>query len=787
MRRISAGTSGTATQPTHVTWHDLDLGQTWQDVIDVLRPGPLPRRLQVEALGHERVLQSRRHLIVSSPTNSGKSLVGLLVLLDAARRGRRAVLLEPLRAIAREKLEELEDTAPLLDQALGCSFRVGISTGDYRLEHEEFSAPPPGQGELIIATPERFDAILRNPEYDPWVSSIGAVCVDEAHLISSPHRGSTLEYLVTYMLCLPAPPRVVLLSATLGETSRAEEWLSPCDVVSVTERYPPLSKEVLELKVNEESNEAVEAFAGSVLSDPNANLLIFVYQTRSAEYLAQSLTESLGELAGRDGAVAYHAQMSAEQRQVVRSSFCAGGSRCLVTTTALGLGVNLPATHVLVRDSTFHGVGPLSITDLLQMMGRAGRGDQPGHAAVMVRPNEAWNAEELAEALRREELPSLTSRFDPPAPSTDWRRDTTEDYVILVSKHVASQLARRADDGSSVEQLVGFFERSLGGRALATRVPEALAWLSDPMRVLAYRNEDGAYRLTKLGMRAARAVLPLDLAGGFAQLVRDLLTVDPSDRLLARWQPLDHLIVLDMLHDRSPSLRRFGKALVSQVDGWMEDSPGRTPVLFREWIAGQRGGSRADEVLGSLGMAAPEGVRDGKEWARKRAYVAVFRSIVLYERGLGTGVEDLQRRWRVRNLEGVEERWRDDTLWLLSGLARILELPCFYYHLKEECNAGRDRVGAVKKQLRGMRRQTYDLQEQLKYCSPLGPVLRSIRSTMATASGARVGIGTIRKLEDSGIQSTADLIDLQVDDLVRMGVRRDLAKQICVYVRRRLQ
>ena len=43
--------------------------------------------------------------------------------------------------------------------------KVTITTGDYRLENEMAASQPQGNGEIIVATPERFDAILRNPEF----------------------------------------------------------------------------------------------------------------------------------------------------------------------------------------------------------------------------------------------------------------------------------------------------------------------------------------------------------------------------------------------------------------------------------------------------------------------------------------------------------------------------------------------------------------------------------------------------------------------------------------------
>ena len=225
MQQIFCGKSGESLSPRNADWQSLNLDPVWQKAIAILAPNTTPRHVQIQALGEMRVLESRRNLIVSSPTNSGKSLVGLLVLLEAILRDRRAILIEPLRALAREKVDELELTAKRLSKVFGKKMAVRISTGDYRIESELPSDPPVG-GEIIVATPERLEALLRNPAHGQWLSTIGAVCVDEAHLIGSKHRGATLECLITSLLCLPMPPRLVLLSATLGNPEKLQDWLS---------------------------------------------------------------------------------------------------------------------------------------------------------------------------------------------------------------------------------------------------------------------------------------------------------------------------------------------------------------------------------------------------------------------------------------------------------------------------------------------------------------------------------------------------------------------------------
>lgn len=787
MRRIDVGISGSPYPGAHSSWAELRLGQHWKDVIDLLDVGAVPRAVQIEALKEHRILQHRRNLVVNAPTNSGKSLIGLLVLLEAVRRGRRAVLLEPLRAIAREKTDELQLVAPHLSNIFGRSVNIQISTGDYRLETETMASPPPNQGEILVATPERFEAITRNPEHDDWLTSVDAVCMDEAHLIGSPKRGATIEYLLTSLLCLPAPPRLVLLSATLGSGDRAREWLSPCDVINVTERYPLLHQEVLELASDEDANDVVCGFTAEVLqSDPSASFLVFVYQTRSAERLAELLRRALNEDAQSKVALAYHAQMSQIQRQAVRDSFVMGDCRCVVTTTALGLGVNLPASHVLVRDNTFMGVGPLGVADLMQMMGRAGRGDKAGHAAVIVRQGDGWKADDLANALREQKLPDFVSSFERQSRRTKSRTAVDKTVLVTIATHVAAQLARQFERGLSVAELERFFERSLAGKTLAQQVSASCAWLEEPTQALAFVDEFKRYRLTKLGLAATRSVFPLDIAAGLAQLIRDLLTIDPTDGSLATWRPLDHLTVLELLSSNTPQLRPFSARLAEQVDSWMEKSSKHVPMLYRDWIAGEEDSSRAMEILGSLGILNPAKNGAGPKWARCACYLAMFRSIILFERGEGASPEDLSRCWDIRNLEGVEERWRDNLLWLLSGLAQILDVRCVYYHLNEECGASAERIQRVKRLLGNMRAQTFELQHRLKYCSPLGSLLHSLRRTRIPTARPSVGLSSIKRLEAAGITNFADLAQLELADLVRLGVRRDLASQIRAYVRRRL-
>jgi hypothetical protein len=404
-------------------------------------------------------------------------------------------------------------------------------------------------------------------------------------------------------------------------------------------------------------------------------------------------------------------------------------------------------------------------------MGRAGRGDRAGKALVVKRTGDRWNTEELVTLLREERLPPLTSVLVQPGQG----RVTTA--VPPVADAVAALLLRVGDSGQSVSALEDFFEHSLGGRAIAPQVRVALRWLQD--QLLAFQDEGtGRLRLTRLGEASIRSVLPLNVGAGFGRLARDILSLAEDSQTVGRWTALDFLIVLDLLHDGLPSLRRYSAGMAEQVMGWCEAHPQHVPMLYRRWLRGGQGHSQAAEVLGSLGVEPPDRGVDRDEWCRTRSVVATFHAIVLYERAMGRSVEDLTRQYDVANLEGLEERWRDTMIWLLAGVARMLDIKCFYFHLKEDCTASDERIKAVKHHLAKMRMDALELIEQLKYASPLGGMLMAMKRRGQTG----VGTETLRRLEALGVCRTADLGRLGVDGMVAAGVRRSIAKKVLAHV-----
>ncbi len=240
MTRIAVGTIGTDIPPKA----QLPIVPApWPEILKTWSPAGL-RPVQTQVL--PLILGGHQHLVITAPTNSGKSLCAHAELLRCCLAGQRAILIEPMRVIANEQTETLTALIDRLATELGCCPKVRLSTGEFRHTDEFLSDPPPDDGEILVVTPERLDLLLRNPEHDDFIASIGSVVVDEAHLLIEERRGRTLEGLITGLLLMAeeqrrTPPRFLLLSATLPEPERIATWLGGAEHIDINDRYPSLT------------------------------------------------------------------------------------------------------------------------------------------------------------------------------------------------------------------------------------------------------------------------------------------------------------------------------------------------------------------------------------------------------------------------------------------------------------------------------------------------------------------------------------------------------------------
>ena len=161
-----------------------------------------------------------KNMLVAIPTASGKTLVAEMAMHHTIKAGGKCLYIVPLKALASEKFEEFGNK----------EVRVGIATGDLDRRDDLL-----GRNDIIVATSEKVDSLLRNNAQ--WIGDISLLIVDEIHLIDSQNRGPTLEMVIAKMRTRNPSMQIIGLSATIGNPDRLASWL---DGELVTSTWRPV-------------------------------------------------------------------------------------------------------------------------------------------------------------------------------------------------------------------------------------------------------------------------------------------------------------------------------------------------------------------------------------------------------------------------------------------------------------------------------------------------------------------------------------------------------------------
>ncbi len=316
-----------------------------------------------------------RHLVLATPTGSGKSLVALALHFKSLCQGRRSAYTSPIKALVSEKFFDL-------CKQLGAE-NVGMMTGDASINPR---AP------VLCCTAEILaNLALRDGAY----ATVDDVVMDEFHYYSDPDRG------IAWQLPLLTLPHVtfLLMSATLGDVSEFERGIKALTgrelaVVRSRQRPVPLEHEYRTTPLHETIHDL--AMSG------RAPVYVVNFTQREAAEQAQGLTSinlctreekrtiaaAVGDFRfdthyGKDikryvlhGIGLHHAGLLPKYRTLVERLAQQGLLKIISGTDTLGVGVNVPIRTVLfTKLCKFDGekVRILAVRDFKQIAGRAGR------------------------------------------------------------------------------------------------------------------------------------------------------------------------------------------------------------------------------------------------------------------------------------------------------------------------------------------------------------------------------------------------------------------------------
>ncbi|NCC30008.1 MAG: DEAD/DEAH box helicase, partial [Gammaproteobacteria bacterium] len=233
-----AGESTQAARPAR--WLDLpdDLASP---LAEALRAGGRSR-----LYSHQReawdLARAKRHVVVATPTASGKTLCYNLPVLDAVlAQGRKALYLFPTKALAQDQAAELMDLSRAIQTAGGPGVKAFTFDGDTPGDARKAVRT---RGDIVLSNPDMLhQAIL--PHHTKWAQffeGLAYIVVDELHTyrgVFGSHVANVFRRLLRVCHFYGVEPTFIFASATIANPAELAERLCGAPVAAITESGAP--------------------------------------------------------------------------------------------------------------------------------------------------------------------------------------------------------------------------------------------------------------------------------------------------------------------------------------------------------------------------------------------------------------------------------------------------------------------------------------------------------------------------------------------------------------------
>ena len=393
---LSAIREQPATARNVTTWHEIPA-----------RPGqfvPIPpsvnprlaaalRSTGIESLySHQaeafEVAQAGRHLVVVTPTASGKTLCYNLpvlhTLLEAPEA--RALYLFPTKALSMDQVDELQT----LVRALAADIKAYTYDGD-----------TPGAarrairtaGHIVVTNPDMLHAAIL-PHHTKWLrlfENLRYLVIDELHTyrgLFGSHVANVLRRLRRICRFYGSTPQVICCSATIGNPRELAERLLEDEVTLIDNNGAPSGPKVFafynppvinrELGIRRDAILEAEKLAGEFIRN-RVPLIAFARSRRTAELLTTSFkSTAVMHQISPERIAGYRAGYLPSERRAIEQGLRDGHVLAVASTNALELGIDIGRLQAALL------VGyPGTVASTWQQAGRAGR-TQDLAAAILV-------------------------------------------------------------------------------------------------------------------------------------------------------------------------------------------------------------------------------------------------------------------------------------------------------------------------------------------------------------------------------------------------------------------
>ncbi len=330
---------------------------------------------QAEAITHAL---SGEHVVVVTPTASGKSLCYHLPVIDALTWGGNSLYLFPTKALSQDQCAELN---ALLQDVPGrdASWQAHVYDGD---TPPELRKRVKRQGRLVVTNPDMLHAgiLPHHNGWAPFLSRLEYVILDELHTyrgVFGGHVANVMRRLQRLCAHYGSNPTFIATSATIANPQELAETVVGRSFHLVTRNGAPSSARTLcfvnpPLKdVEQQRRQSALGVAERITRDAmtrGLGTIVFARSRQSVELLIHRLKHKLGRDGLGERVASYRGGYLPELRRRIERGLREGTLLGVVSTNALELGVDIGSLDVCVLAGY-----PGTIASTWQQIGRAGR------------------------------------------------------------------------------------------------------------------------------------------------------------------------------------------------------------------------------------------------------------------------------------------------------------------------------------------------------------------------------------------------------------------------------
>ncbi|PKN08800.1 MAG: DEAD/DEAH box helicase [Deltaproteobacteria bacterium HGW-Deltaproteobacteria-8] len=334
------------------------------------------------------LVRAGRHVVVATPTASGKTFAFQLPIIEAvlANPDSRALAIYPLKALAQDQLRGFNELLDSLPEGFPAASRptAAIYDGDTKpSQRAKIRKKPPN---LILTNPEMLHLSML-PYHGTWAqvfATLTHIVIDEVHTyrgVLGAHMSQVLRRMQRICRYYGSDPVFVFCSATVGNPAELCQLLTGLEPVAVTKSGAPAGARHM-VFLNPEDSPATAAIQllQAALSR-GLKTIVYAQSRRMTELIAMWASEKSGQY--RDQISAYRAGFLPEERREIEARMASGDLLAVISTSALELGIDIGGLDVCIL------VGyPGSVMATLQRGGRVGRAQQES-AVVLVAQEDA--------------------------------------------------------------------------------------------------------------------------------------------------------------------------------------------------------------------------------------------------------------------------------------------------------------------------------------------------------------------------------------------------------------